>query len=554
MNYFEVSYTTLGGLGLFFLGLKYLSDSLQSSGRDVIKKILESLTRTRILAVLAGLGITVFVQSSTITTVMTVSLVNAGLMELRQAIGVILGANVGTTVTGWLISIKVGSYGLLLIGVGIFPMFAAKRQWMSTLGKTFVALGLIFVGLEIMRSAFAPLRDDANFIGYLQIFDAQTLTGLLACVAIAAALTIIIQSSSAMLGITMTLATTGLIDFHTAVALVVGENLGTVVTAQIAAIGTNTTAVRAARAHAIFNIVAAMVVILVFPWFVDFIQWLVPGDANTLAADGINTGIAWHIAVAHTVFNVVNVLIWIPLIGVLARIVTWLVPQKDEKEVHKLKYLGNRGIVGPEVALQQATLEMDNLVDITREMFQVTRDYVSGEGHDQKKFDRVNRLEDITDNIEEEMISFITQVLTGAVTREQSRRGYGLMRMADELESIADSLQAFSIYRSRLFKRKEDLSDDAWQDVMSFFDEIEAHFDRLTGARMQGDNIMQIRDLLKEGKAIKKLAKEMRSRHLDRLKEGSCAPVTAQTYSDMFVTLQRIKNHSTNYIEAYVGL
>lgn len=554
MNYFEVSYTTLGGLGLFFLGLKYLSDSLQSSGRDVIKRILESLTRNRVLAVLAGLFITVFVQSSTITTVMTVSLVNAGLMELRQAIGVILGANVGTTATGWLISIKVGGYGMLLIGLGIFPMFAAKRQWLATLGKTLVALGLIFAGLQVMSGAFAPLRDDENFIAYLQVFDATTWSGILACVATACVLTIVIQSSSAMLGITMTLAATGLIDFHTAVALVIGENLGTVVTTQLAAIGTTTAAVRTARAHAIFNLIAAAAVLVVFPYFVDFIEWIVPGPANALAEDGTNPNIAWHIAVAHTMYNIINVTIWIPLIGVLARIVTWLVPQKEEKEVHKLKYLGNKAIVGPEVALQQATLEMDNLVDITREMFQVTRDYVSADEHDQKMFDRVNRLEDITDNIEEEMINFITHVLTGSITREQSRRGYGLMRMADELESIADSLQAFSIYRSRLFKRKEDLSADAWEDILSFFNEVEAYFNRLTRARMQGENIMQVRDLLKEAKSIKKLAKTMRSRHLDRLREGSCQPVTAQTYSDMFMTLQRIKNHSINYIEAYVGL
>lgn len=554
MNYFEVSYTTLGGLGLFFLGLKYLSDSLQSSGRDVIKRILESLTRTRVMAVLAGLFITVFVQSSTIATVMTVSLVNAGLMELRQAIGVILGANVGTTVTGWLISIKIGGYGLLLIGVGIFPMFAAKRQWLASLGKTLVSLGLIFAGLEIMSGAFAPLREDENVISYLQVFDARSLGGILACVAIAALLTVIIQSSSAMLGITMTLASTGLIDFHTAVALVIGENLGTVVTAQLAAIGTNTTAVRAARAHAIFNLVAAGVIICVFPWFVDFVDWIVAGDANALAADGSNPNIAWHIAVAHTMFNVINVLIWIPLIGVLARMVTWLVPQKEEKEVHKLKYLGNKAIVGSEVSLQQATLEIDNLVDITREMFQVTREYVSAETHDQKAFDRVNRLEDITDNIEEEMITFITQVLTGAMTPEQSRRGYGLMRMADELESIADSLQAFTIYRSRLFNRKEMLSADALEDILTFFNEVEAYFNRLTRARMRGDNVMEVRELLKDGKSIKKLAKTMRSRHLDRLREGSCQPVTAQTYSDMFMALQRIKNHSINYIEAYVGL
>ncbi|MEX2334193.1 MAG: Na/Pi symporter, partial [Pseudohongiella sp.] len=162
MDYFEISYTAIGGLGIFFLGLKYLSESLQSSGQEAIRGILASLTRNRVMAVLAGIGITVFVQSSTISTVMTVSLVNAGLMELRQAIGVILGANIGTTVTGWIISFKIGKYGLLLIGLGIYPMVAAQRTWLNTLGKAFVALGLIFTGLEFMSGAFVPLRTDEN--------------------------------------------------------------------------------------------------------------------------------------------------------------------------------------------------------------------------------------------------------------------------------------------------------------------------------------------------------------------------------------------------------
>jgi len=178
MNYFEIIYTALGGLAVFFLGLRYLSEALQSSGKEAMRNILASLTRNRVLAVLAGVGITVFVQSSSITTVMTVSIVNAGLMELRQAIGVILGANIGTTITGWVISIKVGSYGLLLIGLGIYPMLAAQRTWLSTLGKALVALGLVFTGLEFMSGAFVPLRTDENFISYLHLFDADSLTSI----------------------------------------------------------------------------------------------------------------------------------------------------------------------------------------------------------------------------------------------------------------------------------------------------------------------------------------------------------------------------------------
>jgi len=554
MNYFQISYTALGGLALFFLGLRYLSEALQSSGKEAMRNILASLTRNRVLAVLAGVGITVFVQSSSITTVMTVSIVNAGLMELKQAIGVILGANIGTTITGWVISVKVGGYGLLLIGLGIYPMLAAQRTWLATTGKAFVALGLVFTGLEFMSGAFVPLRTDENFISYLHLFDANSLISILACVLVACLLTMVIQSSSAMLGITMTLASTGVIDFNTAVALIIGENVGTTMTAQLASIGANTSAIRAARAHAIFNVAGAVIFVAIFPWYVQFADMIVAGDPNIQSEDGSRANIAFHIAVAHTMFNVLNVLIWVPMIGVLTKMVIWLVPQNEEKEVHKLKYLGSRTTMAPEMSLQQAELEMDNMVEITREMFESTREYISSQDNDKKLFDRINHLEDITDNIEEEMIGFITVLLTGAVTQEQSTRSYGLMRMADELESIADALQSVSIYRSRLFKNSEDISEEAWQDLLAFFDEVSAYFDRLMAARNRRVDVKEIKLLIKESRALKKSAKEKRSRHLDRLRAGNCQPMTAQTFSDMFMSLQHIKNHSVNYVEAYAGI
>ena len=475
-------------------------------------------------------------------------------MELKQAIGVILGANIGTTVTGWVISVNLGSYGLLLIGLGIYPMLSAERAWLSTAGKALVALGLVFTGLKFMSGAFAPLRDDADFISYLHLFNAQSLGSILACVALACILTMVIQSSSAMLGITMTLATTGVIDFNTAVALIIGENVGTTLTAQLAAIGANTSAIRAARAHAIFNAVGAIIFVAMFAWYVQFVDLIVAGDPNAVNPDGTRPNIAVHIALAHTMFNVLNVLIWIPLIGFLTRLVVWLVPQKEEKEVHKLKYLGSRTTIAPEVSLQQAELEMDNMVEITREMFAATREYMSSKENNKKLYDRINHLEDITDNIEEEMIGFITVLLTGSVTQEQSTRSYGLMRMADELESIADALQSISIYRNRLFKNSEDISEEAWQDLLTFYDEVYAYFDRLMEARHHRVEVSEVKLLIKEARALKKSAKEKRNRHLDRLRVGNCQPMTAQTFSDMFMSLQHIKNHSVNYVEAYAGI
>ena len=252
-------------------------------------------------------------------------------------------------------------------------------------------------------------------------------------------------------------------------------------------------------------------------------------------------------------FNVLNVLFWIPLIDFLVRFVTWLVPSKGEKEIHKLKYLGNRSTMVPEVALQQADLEMDNLIEITREMFNLTLEYNAKEVHDKELFERINHLEDITDNIEEEMINFVTTLLTDSVSQGQSARAYTLIRMADELESIADSLQSFSIYRARLYKQKESLSPEAWADLQKFFKEVDSFVGRVCNARKKRADSTRITSLLEESKRLNRMANDMRDDHLDRLKSGACQSIPAQSYSDMFVSLRHIKNHAVNILETYTN-
>lgn len=552
MTYFESAYTVIGGLGIFFLGLVFLSEALQSSGRDTIRRILSKVTKNRVMAVGAGIGITAFVQSSSISTVMTVSLVNAGLLELRQGLAVILGANVGTTITGWIISIKVGSYGLLFVGAGILPMLASNRTAIKATGKTLVALGLIFIGLEFMADAFRPLRTDEAFISYLTVFDAQTLGSLLACVAMGCILTMIVQSSSAMLGITITLASTGIIGFDTAVGLIIGENIGTTITAQLAVIGANTSAKRAARGHAIFNILGAILMVSIFPYYVDFIDLIIGGEADFTNANGDHPNIALHIATAHTMFNVVNVLVWMPLLGYLHTFVCWLVPMKGEKEIPKLKYLGNASRLSPEVSLQQASMELGNLVNITSELLGETKEYLQGEKHDRKLFQHISHLEEITDNIEQEMITFITAVQTNQLSKEQSTRAYSYVRMADEIESIADCLQSMAIYRSRLFEKNETLSGDAWADLLRYFDDISQYFSDIGAVRNRVRNGAEVKKLLDHSLHLSKDADRLRDRHLERLRDGSCNLITAQTFSDIIISLRRIKNHSVNTLETIV--
>jgi phosphate:Na+ symporter len=193
-------------------------------------------------------------------------------------------------------------------------------------------------------------------------------------------------------------------------------------------------------------------------------------------------------------------------------------------------------------------------VEITREMFEITRVYTAAQVHDKKLFERINHLEDITDNIEEEMINFITSLLTSPVTQGQSIRSYTLIRMADELESIADSLQSLSIYRSRLFKRKEDFSAEAWRDILSFYDDVTRFFDNVMDARRKRVGIVRVEVLLSDSRKLNKVAKRLRDQHMERLKSGTCLSIPAQTYSDMFVTIKHIKNHTLNFLQTYAGI
>src|SRR5690606_705267 len=275
-------------------------DALQNAASDVIKNVINTITKHRVYSVIVGIVVTVIVQSSSISTVMVVGMVNAGLMNLTQAIGIIFGANIGTTITGWIISIKIGKYGLLLVGMGIFPMLFARASRFKSIGQVLFGVGLVFFGLDIMTDALKPLRSIPEFLNAISFFSGQNYGAYVASIFMGCILTILVQSSSAMLGITMAMATTGIIEFHTAAALVLGENVGTTITALLASVGGNVNSKRAARAHAIFNILGVLVVFGIFPWFVELVDAMVAGDPNLVAANGEKPNIALHIATGHT--------------------------------------------------------------------------------------------------------------------------------------------------------------------------------------------------------------------------------------------------------------
>ncbi len=548
---FKMGYTAIGGLGIFILGMKYLSDSLQMLSGGMIRKAIASVTTNRFLAVLVGLFITTFVQSSSITTVMVVGLTNAGLMELTQAIGVILGANIGTTITGWILAVKVGKYGLLLIAIGVFPMLFSKNDRISASAKVIVSLGMIFFGLQIMSGAFKPLRSDEGFMNLMLTLDAQTLLSILGCVAIGCLMTMVIQSSSAMLGITIALATTGAIPLYTAIALVMGENIGTTITAQFAAIGGSVSARRAAMAHSIFNVLGVVIIISIFSFYVDMIETFVPGVSGFIDAEGNRPYVAAHIAMAHTFFNVTATLVMLPFLNHLARLVIKVVPEREGAVKGGFKYIGAPGTIPVAMGISMVYEELRQMQGRVRKTLKHSGSFLQRDLKKRDKFyKKVTALEDETDVMQHEITSFVVTLMqSGNASNEQSDRAYGYVRAADELESIADYAASLCSYMKRLDKHELNFSQDAWDDLLKFHHEVFAFFTHVCKAFNDEDS-SSTRQIYDEASRLNDLADKIRKAHLDRMKEGSCGALPALTFSDMAVALRRIKNHTVNLHEA----
>lgn len=566
-DWFTLAYSVLGGLGIFLFGMKLLSESLQALASDFIRKLVGWLTNNRLVAMGVGVLLTVIVQSSTVTTVMLVGFINAGLMNLTQAVGVILGANIGTTITGWIIAIKIGKYGLLLVGLGFFPFFFMKSIRARNVGKVLIALGMVFLGLQFMSGGFKPLSATDDFQGMLAWFAADNIPSILACILLGCILTFIVQSSSAMLAITMSLAAAGQIDYQTAAALVLGENIGTTVTMHLAAIGGTIDAKRASNAHIIFNVIGVSVMVLIFPWYVDFVERIVDGSPGFIsglfktsgetAVAGVDPLIMMKIAAGHSLFNVTNNLFFLPLLPLLVKLVVWLKPDKGVTSKKRLKLSGDLSQISPELALSEAEGEVRLMRELAEEAYAKTAAYVVLREDDPGISSRIRRIEHITDNIQMEVTLFITEVMQLSMTPEQSRRGYTLIRLSDELESVVDYCESLAKYRGRMFKENLQLTDDATKDmdelvkqVGDFFSGSLAFIIERQEADMEDEDV---RELIRKSDAIGARADEIRDAHLARVREGRCDPLAGLVFSDIIVALRRIKNHTVNLIDARVG-
>ncbi|MBU0678696.1 MAG: Na/Pi cotransporter family protein [Verrucomicrobia bacterium] len=545
----------IGGLGIFLFGMKNMSEGLQAVAGTRLRKMISVVTDNRLLAVGVGLFITCVVQSSSVTTVMVVGLVNSGFMTLMQAIGVIFGANIGTTITGWILTLKIGKYGLPMLGVAAFFFLFSKNERVRYTGMVFMGIGMIFFGLELMSGGLKPIRSIPEFAHWFARFQADSYFGVLKCALVGCLLTMIVQSSSATLGITMGLAKTGVIGFETAAALVLGENIGTTITAYLASLGASTNAKRAAYSHAVFNILGVAWITAIFPIYIGVIRKVVGHDPGVMVlAEGVETFpyILAGIALVHTGFNVTNTILFIPLLRPLAWLVTKIAPDKGTKETPHLTYLDIRMLDTPNFGLAQSKKELVFMGESIQLMMDKLREVLQQEKPNEELKRKIFHREDILDNVQKEITVFLGQLMSGRVTHSSIEEARIQLRAADELESISDYITNVMKMYLKLRKNKLEISEEGLKEILNLHDAVRDYLDMVIASIKEPPTDIVSR-AHSRGDDVTRLMKEYRRHHLSRLAEEKIPPLKSLIYMDMLNAYRRIRDHGLNVAEALGG-
>ena len=514
----------LGGLGLFLFGMQQLSEALQKIAGNKIHQVLEVLSKNPIKGIISGTAITSILQSSSATSVITIGFVNAGLLSLKQALSIIFGANIGTTITAQVISFNLNEYMLPSIGIGFaFNMFAKKKVY-QYIGSVMIGFGLLFLGLSTMSNALYPLRDDPYFINLLINMADNPLLGIF----LAAVLTAIIQSSSATTAIIISLSIQGLIGLDAAIPFILGTNIGTCFTAILAGISSSITGKRVALGHLLFNISGVIIFYLFLNPFITF-------SSMTAAT------IPRQIANAHTVFNITNTFILLPFIPYLLKILTRILPGEEKVIKKGTLYLDKSMVNTPSIALGQVTKELTRMGNISREML----DNVLFALLDNKEriIKDINLKEDILDTIHREITSYLLLVSQKALSPKESERLNNLMNISGHLERVGDHIENIADMAEIKINEKLPFSQKAEKDLKYIFSKVGKSLRHAMKA-LQDHNIEMAKMIAKREDDIDRLEENLRNEHIDRLKGQICNPESGIVYIDILSNLERIGDHS----------
>lgn len=551
----KLVFELIGGLGIFLLGMKHMSEGMQAVAGSSLRRMIGAVTDNRFLATTVGVVVTCVVQSSSITTVMVVGFVNSGVMELAQAIGVIMGANIGTTITGWILVLKIGKYGLPLLGIAAFVYLFSKGDRYRYWAMAVMGVGMVFFGLEIMKDACKIIKDLPEFETWFQRFNADSYSGVLKCAMIGCVMTTLVQSSSATLGITISLAFQGIISYETAAALVLGENIGTTITAFLASLGATTNARRAAYFHVIFNLAGVFWITLVFRYYIQLIQNLMDGDVSQMVlADGVETfpHTTAAIAATHSIFNIMNTIIFLPFLPWFVRLLERVVPSKGFKEKPKLTDLDIRMLDTPAIAIDQSQREIERMGDGCSKMLDWLLELMQQDEPDLALADRLKHRERVLDSIQDEVSEFITDLLSGNVPHAVAEEARRQLQLADEYESVSDYIANLDKFDRKLRRDQHRFTESQRTGLAEINRQLAEYISQVNEgfAKQNRSALIKTEELAQR---IRDNLKQLRKQHLDDLSNGDIPPVVSVAFLAALNAYSRVRDHIHTVAEIVSG-
>ena len=533
MDYAKIIVSLLGGLGLFIFGMQLMGDGLENAAGEALKKILEKVTKNPIIGVIVGAVVTMVIQSSSATTVMVVGFVNAGLMNLAQAAGIIMGANIGTTITAQLVAFDLSDIAPIFVFIGAMMIMFIKNQSKREIGNIILGFGILFTGMGAMSSAMKPLTESVVFTNILASVGQHWWLGIIA----GALITAVLQSSSATTGILIVLAGAGAININQTLPIIMGCNIGTCITAMLATVGTSKTAHRAAMLHLIFNVAGVVL----------FLPLIVSGILGDFVAR-FTSDVSRQIANAHTIFNIVNTAIMLPAIPILCKMVEKIIPGEDEEKIGP-KYIDDRLLETPVIAAGQVIKETIRMANKAKKSLELSM--TAFIDNDEKMSEKVYENEKIINILEESITTYLVKLSKCDLSDKEKNIVAATVHIVNDIERVGDHSENLADLTIQKIRKKLQYSNEAIEELKKMYETTLLALDKAIDSYANRD-VDIAKTVIKVEAEIDKQHRKYRDLHIKRLYEGSCNAYAGAVFLDLLSNLERIGDHSTNIAESVI--
>lgn len=553
----------IGALGFFIYGMKVMSEGIQKVAGGKMREILGVMTSNRLKGVFTGLLITTIIQSSSATTVMVVSFVNAGLLSLVEAVGVIMGANIGTTVTAWLVAFfgfkfSIALFALPIIAFG-FPMMFAKNEKLRSTGEFLIGFALLFMGLDALKNAVPDIKSNPDALAFLRSFTGHGIFSTLFFVLVGTLLTIVVQSSSAAMALTLTLVYKDVLTLETAAAIVLGENIGTTITANMAALVANVHAKRAAIAHTLFNVFGVAWAVLLFPFYLKFIQWLWMPAQAALTAWKPEMGMAgeeMQLALFHTMFNVINVCILFWFAGYISKAATYLIGSKGVEDEFHLEFIGRGIMQTPELSLLEARKEIVKYAEIDRKGVGFVHQLINETEKKEQDalMERISKYEEITDRIEVEVDKYLTKVSENELSQEASNTVRGMLTAVNHLETIGDIFYQMSKTLERKSSKKVWFEQSQRNELKEMYVLVDRSLEIMTNNLKLDAREVKMEPVLELERQINDLRDQLRKKNFKKIEKSKVKLDSGLIFMDLVSGFEKVADNAKQVSEAIAGV